>query len=54
MEYEKENGDYLELEVYSERIEIYQIINNTEYEETLIGSNYLNKVKQIVFDFLVR
>ena len=52
MEYEKENGDYLELEVYSERIEVYQLINNTEYEETLTSSNYLNEVNRIVSDFL--
>lgn len=52
MEYEKENGDYLELEVYLERIEVYQVINNAEYEETLTSSNYLNILKQIVSDFL--
>lgn len=45
MEYEKENGDYLELEIH-------QVINGTEYEETLTGSNYLNKVERIVADFL--
>lgn len=52
MEYEKENGDYLEFEVYPERIEVYQVINNIEHEETLTSSNYLNEVKQIVSDFL--
>ena len=52
MEYEKENGDYLELEVYSERIEVYQVINNVEHENTLTSSNYLNEVKRIVSDFL--
>lgn len=45
MEYEKENGDYLELEIH-------QVINGTEHEETLTGSNYLNKVERIVADFL--
>ncbi len=52
MEYEKENGDYLELEVYSERIEVYQVINNIGHEETLTSSNYLNEVNRIVSDFL--
>lgn len=49
MEYEKENGDYLEFEIYPERIEVYQIINNIEYEETLISSS---EVKQTITNFL--
>ena len=52
MEYEKENGDYLELKVYLEKIEVYQVINNAKYEETLASLNYLNKVKYIVSDFI--
>ncbi len=39
MEYEKENGDYLEFEVYPERIEIYQIINKIEHNKTLKGND---------------
>ena len=54
MEYEKENGDYLELEIYSEKIEVYQIINNAGYEETLTSSDYLNEVNRIVSNFLTR
>ena len=49
MEYEKENGDYLEFEIYPERIEVYQIINNIEYEETLTSSS---EVKQTITKFL--
>lgn len=49
MEYEKENGDYLEFEIYPERIEVYQIINNIEYEETLTSSS---EVKQTITNFL--
>lgn len=49
MEYEKENGDYLEFEIYPERIEVYQIINNIEYEEILTS---LNEVKQTITNFL--
>ena len=49
MEYEKENGDYLEFEIYTERIEVYQIINNIEYEETLTSSS---EVKQTITNFL--
>jgi len=49
MEYEKENGDYLELEIYPERIEVYQVINNIEYEEILTS---LNEVKQTITNFL--
>jgi len=49
MEYEKENGDYLEFEIYPERIEVYQIINNIEYEEILTS---FNEVKQTITNFL--
>ena len=45
MKYKKENGDYLELEIY-------QVINGTEHEETLTSSNYLSEAKQIVTNFL--
>ncbi len=45
MEYEKENGDYLEFEVYPERIEIYQIINKIEHNKTLKGNDYTNSLK---------
>ena len=44
MEYEKENGDYLELEIY-------QVINGTEHEETLTSPS---EAKQIVTGFLTR
>lgn len=54
MEYEKENGDYLELEIYSERVEVYQVINNIGHEETLTSSDYLNEVNRIVSNFLTR
>ena len=44
MKYKKENGDYLEFEVY-------QIINNIEHEGTLTSSS---EVKQTVTNFLTR
>ena len=52
MEYEKENEDYLEFEVYPERIEIYQIINNVEYNQVLNENDYINNLNQTVYDFL--
>ena len=52
MEYEKENGDYLEFEVYPERIEIYQIINKMEHNKTLKGNDYITSLNQTVYDFL--
>lgn len=51
-EYEKENGDYLEFEIYENRIEVY--IDTTilgENEFCLTGVSATNKMKQMVVDF---
>ena len=41
-EYEKENGDYLEFEIYENKIEVFRIINGDEEEIRCIISKNLN------------
>ena len=43
-EYEKENGDYLEFEIYEDKIEVFDIINKSENEYTLAVSDDLNNI----------
>jgi len=43
-EYEKENGDYLEFEIYEDRIEVFEIIDGEEDECKLDVSYDLNKI----------
>lgn len=51
-EYEKENGEYLEFEVYEDRIEVYMdSILNGEEEFNLCGITAVDKMKQMVVDF---
>ena len=33
MEFEKENGDYFEIEVYAQKISVYSVIDNKETEK---------------------
>lgn len=51
-EYEKDNGDYLEFEIYEDRIEVYaESLVNGEEETTLYGITANDKMKQMVVDF---
>lgn len=51
-EYEKENGDYLEFEIYEERIEVYlDTMSDGEKEFNLQGMSAIDKMKQLVVDF---
>lgn len=51
-EYEKENGDYLEFEIYEDRIEVYlNTISDGEQEFNLCGITATDKMKQLVVDF---
>lgn len=50
-EYEKENGDYLEFEIYEDRIEVFLDTVNGEEEYNIQGSLAINKMKQLVVDF---
>ena len=43
-EYSGDNGNYMEFEIYEDRIEMFKIINKTEYEETLSISDDLNEI----------
>jgi len=44
LEYEKENGDYLEFEIYTDRIEVFRIIGENEEEFDLNIEEDLNKI----------
>lgn len=51
-EYEKENGEYLEFEIYEDRIEVYSdTLDNGEEEFDLRGISAIDKMKQMVVDF---
>lgn len=51
-EYEKENGEYLEFEIYNDRIEAYSVSEKgTETEKCLSGINEIEQMKQMVVDF---
>lgn len=51
-EYEKEDGDYLEFEVFEDRIEVYSDTKeNGEREFNLEGITATDKMKQLVVDF---
>lgn len=51
-EYEKEDGDYLEFEIYEDRIEVYkETLAEGEKEYTLLGITANDKMKQMVVDF---
>lgn len=51
-EYEKANGDYLEFEVYEDRIEVFlDTIEKGEEEFDLHGISATDKMKQLVVDF---
>jgi len=43
-EYSGDNGNYLEFEIYENRIEMFKIIDKIEYEETLPLSEDLNEI----------
>ena len=43
-EYEKEDGDYLEFEIYEDRIEVFRIIDEHEEEFKLSVDENLNKI----------
>lgn len=50
IEFEKENKDYLEINIYEDRIEVFQIINKKETEHTMEISKK-HEVEQIVTKF---
>lgn len=51
-EYEKDNGDYLEFEIYEDRIEVYEEKENQEPKDWVMSNDkYLNKIRQMVVDF---
>lgn len=50
-EYEKENGDYLEFQIYEDKVEVYSKISSDEKEFELSGDSILEKMKQIIVDF---
>lgn len=51
-EYEKENGEYLEFEIYEDRIEVFSISQKgEEQEETFLGKSAAERMKQMVVDF---
>lgn len=51
-EYEKENGDYLEFEIYEDRIEVFlDTASGGEQEFDLCGISATDKMKQMVVDF---
>lgn len=51
-EYEKENGEYLEFEIYEDRIEVFlDTPSNGKQEFDLKGSSATDKMKQLVVDF---
>ncbi len=50
-EYEKENGEYLEFEIYEDRIEVFLAVDSNEEEFNLQGSLATDKMKQLVEDF---
>jgi len=43
-EYSGDDGNYLEFEIYEDRIEMFKIINKTEFEKTLSISEDLNEI----------
>lgn len=53
MEYEKENGDYLELNVFENKIETFQIIDGKE-EEYIKNEIRINEIRNMVAEFLNR
>lgn len=51
-EYEKENGDYLEFEIYEDRIEVFlDTTSGGEQEFNFCGISATDKMKQMVVDF---
>lgn len=51
-EYEKENGDYLEFEIYEDKIEVFSdTLSSGEKEFNLQGISAIDKMKQMVVDF---
>jgi len=46
-EYEKDNGDYLEFEIYKDRIDVFEIINGNEDECKLDVSYDLNEIVNV-------
>ena len=51
-EYEKENGDYREFEIYEDRIEVFwDTASGGEQEFDLCGISATDKMKQMVVDF---
>lgn len=51
-EYEKEDGEYLEFEIYEDRIEVFlETLSDGEKEYRLCGRSAADKMKQLVVDF---
>lgn len=51
-EYEKEDGEYLEFEIYEDRIEVFlETLSDGEKEYRLRGRSATDKMKQLVVDF---
>lgn len=52
LEYEKEDGDYLEFEIFDDRVEVYSDTKeNGEQEYNLCGPTASDKMRQLVVDF---
>ena len=48
----KETGEYLEFEIYEDRIEFFSISQKgEEQEETFLGKSAAERMKQMVVDF---
>lgn len=48
----KKNGEYLEFEIYEDRIEFFSISQKgEEQEETFLGKSAAERMKQMVVDF---
>lgn len=51
MEYEKENGEYLEFNIYDDRIDIYRVDSDGSEDEYSIGIQEENMLKKLVGEF---
>lgn len=51
-EYEKENGDYLEFEIFEDRIEVFQILNTLQEVSAIFPSYNIKKINDMIVNFL--
>lgn len=50
-EYEKNNGDYLEFEIFHDRVEVYMEVSEEEKEITIPLINVVKKVNEVINEF---